>query len=126
KAYQIRATKAKSSLGEILHHAVVAPRPAGAEGKFFDTSRCGFRVVQNLRSKNDAQLAQQFFEGFRAVSQARKFDPISIDIMDDSIGGRDNYLFQGPEFVDLATQKLNNRVSVIHRARVDDHASLAY
>ena len=104
-----------------LHHAVVAPGPAGAQVELLDSARSGFGIVKGLRIENDSQLVEQLVESGTSISQTGKFDAVAIYIPYRSLFAIDDELAQSTQLVHLATEKLDDFPRVLDRAAVDDH-----
>src|SRR5215470_7993555 len=100
----------------LLHHAIMAPRPAGSKSEFLDAGRGGIWIVKSLGREDDPQFAQKFFECGISVSERRKFDTVSIHIEDGGLFSCDDELSQRPQIAQLTTEKLDQFMRIFDRA----------
>src|SRR5262249_55486098 len=104
-----------------LHHAIVAPGPPSAEGKFLHAAGGGIGVVQNLWVEDDAEFAQQTLQRRAAISQAWKFNAVPIDVEDDGLFAGDDKLPQSAQAGGFFAKELDQRARFFQSAGVDDH-----
>src|SRR5580698_9699334 len=96
-----------------LHYSLMSPGPAGAQGEFFHAAGGSVRVMESLRIEDYVQLAQEVFEDCASVSEARKFDAISVDVFHDGLIGRDNRLSQDAQIRGFTPEELDHLARVL-------------
>ena len=102
----------------------VAPGPASTEIEFPDSiGRC-IRIVKSLRGKYDSKLLKEPVQRCTAAGQPRKFDSVPVHILKNGAFARYDEFSQSLQIVHLATDKLDQFMCVIDRARVDDHSEI--
>ena len=103
------------------HHAVVTPRPLGADIEFFRAARRRSRIMQSLFVEDDSQLAQQFLEARASVRQARELHSIFDHVPHNCFLAVHDKFSQGLQFSNLAPEELNQLAGIFNRAGIDNH-----
>ena len=77
--------------------------------------------MESLLVEDHAQLPKQQFQNLGAIAQARKLDPVLVDVEYAGMGWGNDHTTECPQFVAFAAKELNELRRVFNGAGVNDH-----